>query len=63
VVKIEQSASINRRFFYNGGLQSFVKRDLKCSIYGPEQKTERFRSIEVIVNFWELVEVGKICVF
>jgi hypothetical protein len=37
--------------------------DLKCSSYGPEHKTERFRSIEVIGNFWELVEVGKNCVF
>jgi hypothetical protein len=33
--------------------------DLKCSTYGPEHKTERFRSIEVIVNFWEPVEIGK----
>jgi hypothetical protein len=24
-----------------------------------EHKTERFRAIEVIVNFWEPVEVGK----
>jgi hypothetical protein len=47
----------------NGGLQIFVKMDLKCSTYGPEHKTERFRSIEVIVNFWELVEIGKIGVF
>jgi hypothetical protein len=47
----------------NGGLQIFVKMDLKCSTYDPEHKTERFRSIEVIVNFWELVEVGKFCVF
>jgi hypothetical protein len=43
----------------NGGLQIFVKMDLKCSTYGPEHKTERFRSIEVIVNFWELVEVAQ----
>jgi hypothetical protein len=41
----------------NGGLQFFIKIDLKCSSYGPEHKTERFRSIEVIVNFWELVEL------
>jgi hypothetical protein len=47
----------------NGGLQTFVKMDLKCSTYVPEHKTERFRSIEVIVNFWELVEVGKIGIF
>jgi hypothetical protein len=39
----------------NGGLQIFVKNDLKFS---PEHKMERFGSIEVIVNFWELVEVG-----
>jgi hypothetical protein len=45
------------------GLQIFVKIDLKCSTYGPEHKTERFRTIEVIVNFWELLEVGKIFVF
>jgi hypothetical protein len=47
----------------NEGLQIFVKKNLKCSTYGPEHKTERFRSIEVIGNFWELVEVGKNCVF
>jgi hypothetical protein len=47
----------------NGGRQIFVKMDLKCSTYGPKHKTERFRSIEVIVDFWELVEVGKILVF
>jgi hypothetical protein len=47
----------------NEGLQIFVKVDLKCSTYGPEHKTERFRSIEVIVNFWEPVEVGKNGVF
>jgi hypothetical protein len=47
----------------NEGLQIFVKMDFKCSTYGPEHKTERFRSIEVIVYFWELVEIGKICVF
>jgi hypothetical protein len=45
----------------NEGLQIFVKMDLKYSTYGPEHKMERFRSIEVIVNFSELV--GKICVF
>jgi hypothetical protein len=44
---------IIRRFFYNDprrkmGLQIFVKMDLKCRIYGPEHKQERFRSIEVI---------------
>jgi hypothetical protein len=33
--------------------------DLKCSYYSPEHKTERFRAIEVIVNFWEPVEVGQ----
>jgi hypothetical protein len=57
----------NRRFFYNepfwdmsknGGLQIFIKMDLKCNTYGPEHKTEKFRSIEVIVNFYELVEIG-----
>jgi hypothetical protein len=62
----------NRRFFYNEpfwdmskneGLQIFVKMDLKCSTYGPENKTERFRAIEVIVNFWEPVEVGENGVF
>jgi hypothetical protein len=37
--------------------------DLKCTTYGPEHKTERFRSIEVIVNFWEPVEVDKNGVF
>jgi hypothetical protein len=47
----------------NGGIQIFVKMDLKCSTYGPEHKTDRFRSIEVIVNFWEVVEVGKNVVF
>jgi hypothetical protein len=36
--------------------------DLKCSTYGPEHKTARFRSIEDIVNLWELVGVEKICV-
>jgi hypothetical protein len=41
------------------GLQIFVKMDLKS----PEHKTERFRSIQVIVNFEELVEIGKIGVF
>jgi hypothetical protein len=41
----------------------FVKMDLKCSTYGPEDKTERFRVIEVIVNFWEPVEVGQNGVF
>jgi hypothetical protein len=44
----------------NGGLQIFVKMDLKCSTV---HKKERFRSIEVSVNFWELVEIGKIGVF
>jgi hypothetical protein len=47
----------------NWGLQIFVKMYLKCNTFGPEHKTERFRSIEVIVNFWELVEVGKIGIF
>jgi hypothetical protein len=56
--------SLKRRFFYNepfwdmsknGGVQIFVKMDLKFSTYGPEHKTERFRSIEVIGNFWEMV--------
>jgi alpha-L-fucosidase len=47
----------------NEGLQIFVKMDLECSTYSPEHKTERFRSIEVIVNFWEPVEVGKNGVF
>jgi hypothetical protein len=70
--KNEKFFLINRRFFYNEpfwdmskneGLQIFVKMDLKCSTYGPEHKTERFRAIEVIVNFWEQVEVGKNCVF
>jgi hypothetical protein len=37
--------------------------DLKCSTFGPEHKKERFRSIKVIVNFRELLEVGKIGVF
>jgi hypothetical protein len=66
--------TLNRSFFFNGpfwdmskngGLQIFVKMHLKYSTYGygPEHKTERFRSIEVIVNFWELVEIGKIYVF
>jgi hypothetical protein len=36
--------------------------NLKCSTYGPEHKTERLRSIGVIVNFWEPVEVTKNCV-
>jgi hypothetical protein len=45
------------------GLRIFVKIDLKCSTYGPKHKTERFRSIEVIVNFCEPVEVGKNGVF
>jgi hypothetical protein len=44
-------------------VQIFVKMDLKCSTYGPEHKTERFTSIEVIVNFWEPVKVGKNCIF
>jgi hypothetical protein len=64
--------AFNRQFFLNepfwdmsknGGLQIFVKIDLKCSTYGPEHKTERFWSIEVIGNFWELVEVSKNCIF
>jgi hypothetical protein len=63
---------INRQFFYNEpfwdmskneGLQIFVKMDFKCCTYGPEHKTERFRVIEVIVNFWEPVEVGQNGVF
>jgi hypothetical protein len=37
--------------------------DLKCITYGPEHKTERLRSIEVIVNFWELVEIAKLVIF
>jgi hypothetical protein len=45
----------------NGGLQILVKMNLKRSIYGPEHKTKRLRSIEVIVNFWKLV--GNIGVF
>jgi hypothetical protein len=72
VPKFAKFFIFNRRFFYNEpfwdmsknkGLQIFVKIDLKCSTYDPEHKTERFRSIEVIVNFWEPVEVGKNCVF
>jgi hypothetical protein len=60
------------RFFYNEpfwdmlkneSLQIFVKMDLKCSTYGPKHKTEKFKSIRLIVNFWEPVEVGKNCVF
>jgi hypothetical protein len=49
----------------NESLQVFVKIDLKCSIYGPEDKTRKItdRKIEVIVHLWELVEVGKIGVF
>jgi hypothetical protein len=47
----------------NGGLQIFVKIDLKCKIYGSEDKSERCRSTEVTANFWELVEVDKIEVF
>jgi hypothetical protein len=34
----------------NGGFQIFVRMDLKCSTYGPEHRTERFRSIEVTKN-------------
>jgi hypothetical protein len=45
------------------GLQIFIKIDLKCSTYGSDHKTEILRLIEFIVNFWELVEVGKIGVF
>jgi hypothetical protein len=47
----------------NEGLQIFVKMDLKCSTYGPEHKTERFRVIGVIVNFWEPVENCALCIF
>jgi hypothetical protein len=47
----------------NEGLQILVKMDLKCCTYGSEHKTERFRSIEVIVNFWEPIEVGQNGVF
>jgi hypothetical protein len=36
---------------------------MECSSYGPEHKTEKICSIEVIVNFWELVKVGKIGFF
>jgi hypothetical protein len=37
--------------------------DLKCSTYGPEHKTERFRSFGVFVNVWKPVKIGKNCVF
>jgi hypothetical protein len=37
--------------------------NLKCNIYVPEHRTERFSSIEVIANFWEQLEVDKIGVF
>jgi hypothetical protein len=47
----------------NEGLQIFVKMGLKCFTYGPEHKTERFRVIEVIFNFWEPIEVGQNGVF
>jgi hypothetical protein len=47
----------------NGCLQIFVKMDLKCTTYGPEPKIERLSFIKVIVNFQELVEVGKISDF
>jgi hypothetical protein len=44
-------------------LQIFVKMDLKCSTYGLEHKTERFRSIEVIVNFLEFLKLAKMVFF
>jgi hypothetical protein len=40
-----------------------VSRLLKYMTYSPEHKTERFRAIKVIVNFWKPVEVGQNGVF
>jgi hypothetical protein len=67
---VNRRIAFNRRFFFimghfgtcrRMGVSRFLSK--LTSTYGPEHKTEKLRSNEVIVNIWELVKFGKFVFF